>query len=65
MMANQYMLTSGLMTGVTNTVYVSGEVFAALRPMALSTYHEALDGPDELHVLTLSLNDLCYAYNED
>ena len=65
MMANRYMLTSGLMTGVTNTVYVSGEVFAALRPMALSAYREAFDGPDELHVLTLSSNDLRYAHNED
>ena len=62
---NQYMVTSDRSDGATNTIYVSAEVFATLRRFALHAYREVIEGPHELHVLTLSEGDLKLAYNEE
>ena len=62
---NEYMVTSDRSDGATNTIYVSAEVFAALRRFALHTYREVIEGPHELHILTLSEDDLNLAYNKE
>ena len=64
-MANQYMITADRLDGVTNTIYVSAEVFAALRKFALHAYREEIEDGNDLHVLTLSETDLKLAYNEE
>lgn len=59
-MEHQYMLVSSRPDGYTNTVYVSSTIARILEPHALN-----VDREDTLTVLTMSINDIPYAYNEE
>lgn len=60
-MEHQYMLVSSRPDGYTNTVYVSSTIARILEPHALNVDRE----DDTLTVLTMSINDIPYAYNEE
>jgi len=59
-MEHQYMLVSTRPDGVTNTVYVSLTIARILEPHAITVDYE-----DTVTILTMPINDLRYAYNEE
>ncbi len=59
-MEHQYMLVSLRPDGYTNTVYVSSVLAKILEPHAITVERE----DPGLTVLTLSVQDMPYAYNE-